>query len=119
MRVGFHAWKKIRVYIGNKKPTKSEIQKYAERIEKKMEQEGLKKSEYFFLSSDDAETLQNLKESFKNWLKQTPESLKNKFYDDVVIRFKYYGNAIEGNRLTLRQTALILKDKVIPGYTSI
>jgi len=32
-----------------------------------------------------------------------------------VIRFTYNSNAIEGNRLTLRQTALILKDKVIPS----
>ncbi len=114
-RVGLNTWKKIRIYIGNKKPTKSEIQKYAEQIEKKIEREGLTKSEYSFLSSDDAETLQDLKESFKDWLKQTPESLKNKLYDDFVIRFTYHSNAIEGNRLTLRQTALILKDKVIPS----
>jgi len=115
LRINIHKWKKIRIYIGDKKPIKSEIQKYAEQIEKKIELEGLKKSEYYFLSSDDAETLQDLKESYKDWLKQTPESLKSKLYDDFVIRFTYNTNAIEGNRLTLRQTALILKDKVIPS----
>jgi len=115
LRVGINKWRKIRVYIGDKKPTKSEIQKYAEQIEKRIEQEGLAKSVHSYLSSDDAETLQDLKESFKDWLKQTPESLKNKLYDDFVIRFTYHSNAIEGNRLTLRQTALILKDKVIPS----
>ncbi len=115
LRVGINKWKKIRVYIGDKKPTKSEIQKYAEQIEKKIEQEGLKKSEYSFLGEEDAETLQDLKEGYKEWLKKTPESLKNKLYDDFVIRFTYHSNAIEGNRLTLRQTALILKDKVIPS----
>ena len=115
LRVGINKWRKNRVYIGDKKPTKSEIQKYAEQIEKRIEQEGLAKSVHSYLSSDDAETLQDLKESFKDWLKQTPESLKNKLYDDFVIRFTYHSNAIEGNRLTLRQTALILKDKVIPS----
>ena len=115
LRVGINRWKKIRVYIGDKKPTKSEIQKYAEQIEKQIEQEGLKKSEYSFLGEEDAETLQDLKEGYKEWLRKTPESLKNKLYDDFVIRFTYHSNAIEGNRLTLRQTALILKDKVIPS----
>ena len=67
------------------------------------------------MSSRDAETLQDLKESYKDWVKKTPESVRRKFYDDFVIRFTYNTNAIEGNRLTLRQTALILKDKVIPS----
>jgi len=103
------------VYIGDKKPTKSEIKKYAEQIEKQIEQEGLKKSEYSYLGEEDAETLQDLKEGYKEWLRKNPESLKNKLYDDFVIRFTYHSNAIEGNRLTLRQTALILKDKVLPS----
>lgn len=116
VRININRWKKIRVYIGgDKKPTKAEIKKYAEEIEKKAEKEGLTKSEYSCLSNDDAETLQDLKEGYNDWLKQTPESLKKKLYDDFVIRFTYNTNAIEGNRLTLRQTALILKDKVIPS----
>ena len=115
LRVSINKWKKIRVYIGDKKPTKSEIQKYAEQIEKQIEQEGLKKSEYSYLGEEDAETLQDLKEGYKEWLRKNPESLKNKLYDDFVIRFTYHSNAIEGNRLTLRQTALILKDKVLPS----
>jgi len=115
LRVGINKWKKIRVYIKDKKPTKSEIKKYAEQIEKQIEQEGLKKSEYSYLGEEDAETLQDIKKGYKEWLKKTPESLKNKLYDDFVIRFTYHSNAIEGNRLTLRQTALILKDKVLPS----
>ncbi|MDP3640544.1 MAG: Fic family protein [Nanoarchaeota archaeon] len=115
LRAGLNTWKKIRIYIGDKRPTKSEIRKYAKQIEKQVEQEGLKRSEYSYLGEEDAETLQDLKEGYKEWLKKTPESLKNKLYDDFVIRFTYHSNAIEGNRLTLRQTALILKDKVIPS----
>ena len=115
LRVGINKWKKIRVYIKDKKPTKSEIKKYAEQIEKQIEQEGLKKSEYSYLGEEDAETLQDIKKGYKEWLKKTPESLKNKLYDDFVIRFTYHSNAIEGNRLTLRDTYLIIKEKQIPS----
>ena len=114
IRISNNKWKKIRVYIGDKKPTKKDIEKFAKDIEKKAEKVCLR-SEYVYLSEEDAETLQDLKESYNDWLKQTPESLKKKLYDDFVIRFTYNTNAIEGNRLTLRQTALILKDKVIPS----
>ena len=113
VRLDINKWKKIRVYIGDKKPTKAEIKKYALEIEKRVK--SLTKSEYSYLSCEDAETLQDLKESYRDWLKQTPESLQKKLYDDFVIRFTYNTNAIEGNRLTLRQTALILKDKIIPS----
>src|SRR3989338_2744326 len=115
IRINLTKWRKIRVYIGDKKPTTAAIKKYAEEIEKRAEKEGLTKSEYSHLSREDAETLQDLKESYKDWLKQTPESLKKKLYDDFVIRFTYNTNAIEGNRLTLRKTALIIKDKIIPS----
>jgi Fic family protein len=115
IRVGTNKWKKVRVYVGDKKPTKAEIKKHAQDIEKRAKKEGLTKADYSYLSNEDAETLQDLKEGYKDWLKKTPESLKKKFYDDFVIRFTYNTNAIEGNRLTLRQTALILKDKVIPS----
>ena len=115
IRINSNKWKKIRVYIGDKKPTKLEIKKFTEQIEKKVKKEGLIKSEYSYISNCDAEILQDLKQSYKNWLKKTPGSLKKKLYDDFVIRFTYNTNAIEGNRLTLRQTALILKDRVIPS----
>jgi len=115
IRMGANKWKKIRVYIGDKKPTKIEIKKHTREIEKRVEKKRLIKSDYSYLSNEDAETLQDLKGGYKVWLQKTPKGLKNKFYDDFVIRFTYHTNAIEGNRLTLRQTALILKDKVIPS----
>lgn len=112
VRLGSNKWKKFRIYLGYKKPSKADIKKHTGEIEKKVP---VKVSEYSFLSEHDAETLQDLKESYKEWLKKTPETLKKKLYDDFVIRFTYNTNAIEGNRLTLRQTALILKDRVIPS----
>ena len=115
IRVEQNKWKKIRIYIGDKKPTKNNIAEYAKKIEIKETKLGFAKSDYSFLNVEDAETLQDLKESYSAWLKQVPKSAKQKLNDDFMIRFTYHSNAIEGNRLTLRQTALILKDKVIPS----
>lgn len=114
IRLSLKKWKKIRVFLGNKKPSQAELRKYALEVEKKSKP-FLKSSNYTYFSEHDAETLQDLKESYSSWLKQIPKSVKEKFDEDFVIRFTYNSNAIEGNRLTLRQTALILKDKVIPS----
>ncbi len=115
IRISLNKWKKIRIYLGDKKPKKEEIKKYTEEIEEKTKKLGIKKEqEYLYLSNEDAELLKDLKESYTKWLKKTPNSIKEKLNEDFLIRFTYHNNAIEGNRLTLRQTALILKDKIIP-----
>ena len=113
VRLSLNKWKKIRIFLGDKKPSQEELKKHAQEIENKSIP-FLKVSNYAHLSEQDAETLQDLKESYSTWLKQIPKSVKEKMNEDFVIRFTYHSNAIEGNRLTLRQTALILKDKVIP-----
>ncbi len=114
VRLSLNKWKKIRIFLGDKKPSQEELKKYAEEIEDKSKP-FLKASNYAYLSGHDAGTLQDLRESYTTWLKETPKSVKEKLNEDFVIRFTYHSNAIEGNRLTLRQTALILKDKVIPS----
>lgn len=114
IRISLNKWKKIRIFIGDKKPSKEGLSKYAKDLEEKAKP-FINQSDYFYLSKQDAETLQDLKESYAAWIKHIPKSVKEKLNDDFVIRFTYNSNAIEGNRLTLRQTALILKDKVIPS----
>ena len=114
IRLSLNKWKKIRIFLGDKKPSKEKLRKYTQEIEKKAKP-FIKQSNYTHLSEHDAETLQDLKESYSVWIKQIPKSVKEKLNEDFVIRFTYHNNAIEGNRLTLRQTALILKDKVIPS----
>ncbi|MBI4450704.1 Fic family protein [Candidatus Woesearchaeota archaeon] len=116
VRIGSRSWRKFRVYLGNEKPSKKKLEAAARRIEREILVAGVvKQNPYPYLSDHDAETLQDLKEAYQAWSKHVPSGIKNKEYDDFVIRFTYNTNAIEGNRLTLRQTALILKDKVIPS----
>lgn len=114
IRTGFNRWKKIRIFLGGKKPAKRDLKRYAAEIEKKAKP-FLKLSNYSHLSLHDAETLEDLKESYSAFLNNIPKSAREKLNEDFVIRFTYHSNAIEGNRLTLRQTALILKDKVMPS----
>src|SRR3989338_6428462 len=114
VRLSLSKWKKIRIFLGDKKPSQEELKEYAQEMEDRSKH-FLKISNHAYLSEHDAETLQDLKESYSTWLKQIPKSVKEKLNEDFVIRFTYHSNAIEGNRLTLRQTALILKDKVIPS----
>jgi Fic family protein len=114
VRLSLNKWKKVRIFLGDSKPSKEELKKRTQEIERKAKP-FLKQSNYSYLSEHDAETLQDLKESYGTWLKHVAKSVKEKLNEDFVIRFTYHTNAIEGNRLTLRQTALILKDKVIPS----
>ena len=114
VRLSLNKWKKIRIFLGDKKPSRGKLKRHAREIEDKSKP-FLRLSNYAYLSDQDAETLQDLKESYSAWLKQIPKSAKERLNEDFVIRFTYHSNAIEGNRLTLRQTALILKDKVIPS----
>jgi Fic family protein len=114
IRLSLNKWKKIRIFLGDSKPTKERLKTYISKIEEDSKP-FLIAANYAYLSENDAETLQDLKESYAEWQKKTPKSVKDKLNEDFVIRFTYNTNAIEGNRLTLRQTALILKDKVIPS----
>lgn len=114
IRLSSNKWKKVRVFIGDEKPSKEELRRLARAIEEKAGP-FIKKSTHLYLSDLDAETLQDLKEGYSAWKKQASKDAKEKTNEDFMIRFTYNSNAIEGNRLTLRQTALILKDKVIPS----
>src|SRR3989338_10966301 len=100
VRLSSNKWKKIRVFLGDKKPSQEELKKHSQAIENKSKP-FLKVSNYVYLSEHDAETLQDLKESYSSWLKHIPKSVREKLNEDFVIRFTYHTNAIEGNRLTL------------------
>src|SRR3989344_6287578 len=84
IRISSNKWKKIRIFIGDKKPSKEEITKLATEIEKKVKSL-TNQSLYSYLSTNDSETLQDLKESYSSWLKQIPKSVREKLNEDFVI----------------------------------
>jgi Fic family protein len=117
IRLDNKKWKKIRKYVGDKKPSEKEIKKIVDEIEKKALKENLTKtkSNYKYLTNEEAEKIQDLKEIFNKWNKKLSHSEREDYENDFIIKFTYNSNAIEGNRLTLRETSMVLMENIIPA----
>ncbi len=98
--------KKIRIFLGRKIPEDKELQNYFLDIEKK----AASKYNGKWLSKDLIEHLEDLRASVVIFYKTSANVLPK----DFLVRYTYNTNAIEGNRLTLRQTALVISDKIAP-----
>jgi Fic family protein len=116
-RVNGKKWKKIRRYAGNKPPSKKQIAKAIAEIETDAVEKGFIKpvSKHKYLSDTEAEKLQDLKEVFNKWYGKLSDIEIKKYEEDFVVRFTYNSNAIEGNRLSLRETSMILTENIIPA----
>jgi Fic family protein len=110
-------WKKIRKYVGDKPPSKKHFTNAITEIETDALTQGLMKpvSQHKYLSDTETEQLQDLKEVYNKWYgKLTTDEIK-KYDEDFMVRFTYNTNAIEGNRLSLRETSMILTENIIPA----
>ena len=111
IRTGENNWKKIRIKLGDAPPSKGLI---AEKLkELRLEQYQVYNKDY--IDANKLEVIDDFKEVYQNHIKEIPKTIVEKEESDFVIRFTYNSNAIEGNRLTLRDTYLIIKDKQIPS----
>ncbi len=116
-RVSDKKWKKIRKYVGDKPPSKKQTKKAVEEIESEALKKGFMKpvSKHRYLSDDEVEKLRDLKEVFNKWYGKLSAVEREKYEEDFVVRFTYNSNAIEGNRLSLRETSMILTENIIPA----
>lgn len=116
-RVSDKKWRKIRKYVGDKPPTKEKTKKAVREIEKEALKKGLMKptSKHTYLSDEEAEKLQDLKGVFIELYGKLSVVERKKYEEDFVVRFTYNSNAIEGNRLSLRETSMILTENIIPA----
>ncbi len=110
IRIGPDKWKKIRIKLGTEKPSKELIVKKLKEL--KLEELDIYNKDY--IDADKLEVIDDFKEVYQNHIKELPKTVIEKEESDFVIRFTYNSNAIEGNRLTLRETYLIIKEKQIP-----
>lgn len=116
-RISGKKWKKIRRYVGRKPPNKKQTMKAITEIEADAVKKGIVKpvSQHKYLSNTEAEKLQDIKEVYIKWYgKLSAEEIK-KYEEDFIVRFTYNTNAIEGNRLSLRETSMILTEDIIPA----
>lgn len=99
--------KKLRIFLGREIPKKEELQKYFIELEKKTIE-----TQYHakWLPKELVEKVDDLSASITVFHKNPSNVLPK----DFLIRYTYNTNAIEGNRLTLRQTALVLIDRIAP-----
>ena len=111
IRIGQNKWKKIRIKLGVERPSKEIISKKLKEL--KLEQYKLYNEDYIDVAK--LEIIDDFKEASKNHLKEIPRTLLEKEEEDFIIRFTYNSNAIEGNRLTLRDTYFIIKERQIPS----
>lgn len=111
IRLGPEKWKKIRIKLGTEKPSKELIKEKLKELN--LEQYKIYNEDYIGVGK--LEFIDDFKEVYLNHLKSVPKTIIEKEESDFVIRFTYNSNAIEGNRLTLRDTYLIINDKQIPS----
>ncbi len=116
-RVSGKKWKKLRKYAGGKPPSREQTKKAIAEIEAEALKKGLMKpvSKHSYLKDEEAEKLQDLKEVFNKWYGKLGVVERKKYEEDFVVRFTYNSNAIEGNRLSLRETSMILTENIIPA----
>src|SRR3989344_6373479 len=111
VRLGPDKWKKLRVKLGAEKPTAEEIAKKIKEL--KLEEYNVYNEDY--IDANRLEIIDDFKEGCIKHKKTAPPSIIEKEESDFVVRFTYNSNAIEGNRLTLRETFLAIKEKQIPS----
>ena len=99
--------KKLRIWLGREIPKQDQLQKHFVEIEKRTIEQFYQAK---WLPKDLLEKVDDLYASIAVFHK-TPTDVLPK---DFLVRYTYNTNAIEGNRLTLRQTALVLSDKIAP-----
>lgn len=116
-RISGKKWRKIRKYAGDRPPSKEQIKKAVQEIESKALEKGLIRpiSQHVYLTDEEAEKLQDLKEVFGKWYGKLDAAGRKKHEEDFIVRFTYNSNAIEGNRLSLRDTSMILTENIIPA----
>lgn len=110
IRLGQNKWKKLRIKLGQEKPTNDLV---AQKL-KDLHLEGYMIYNKDYIDAAALEIIDELKEAYVQQRKQLPKRVVEKEEADFLVRFTYNSNAIEGNRLTLRQTQLILLENQLP-----
>ncbi|HZX19923.1 MAG TPA: Fic family protein [archaeon] len=96
-------------YLGKKLPHKQRL----DQLKKEFLRE-ITEGKYKYFSKDEAESIENKKEKYREEIKKLSHLEREKHFENFMIRFTYDSSKLSGVKVTLRQTALILKDGIIP-----
>ncbi|MDE1856850.1 MAG: Fic family protein [Candidatus Micrarchaeota archaeon] len=106
VRVSPTKTRRLRIFLGREVPKHDQLQRYFVELEKR----SMGQYRPIWLPKELVERVDDLRASIIVFHK-TPSGALPK---DFLVRYTYNTNAIEGNKLTLRQTALVLSDRVAP-----
>ncbi len=98
--------RKVRVFLGRELPSPEKMREMLRQLERKLPPPYSVR----WLDHSTVKRLEDLRTAMAV-LRSLPGEILPK---DFLVRFTYHTNAIEGNPLTLRQTALLLMDEVTP-----
>jgi Fic family protein len=118
-RTGARRWRKVRKYLGTASPERQAIAAAAAFLGTEASRKGYRpRPKFAYLDEADAEKLEDIRDAYSKWYgKLTPEE-RETYGSDFLVRFTYNTNAIEGNRLSLRETAMIFTEGILPTGAS-
>ena len=115
-RTGPGKWRKARRFLGAERPRGKELAAALLAVEREAVQKGFRpRPRNGLLDPVEAEKLEDVKDAYARWFGKLQPEVRDKFRSDFLVRFTYNTNAIEGNRLSLRETAMILKEGIVPA----
>ncbi|MBD3209899.1 Fic family protein [Candidatus Micrarchaeota archaeon] len=114
IRIGDKTWKTFSIYIGSKKPSKTEVAKLEKKLEQKIRKfirNQILKPKTQLIDEKTAMKLERIRTSHEKILTALDKASKEKYLKRQRQTFITNTNAIEGSQLTLEQTKKILELK--------
>jgi Fic family protein len=109
-------WRKVRKFLGPERPRGKKLAAAFAAVELEAGKNGFgPRPKYSYLDIADAEKLEDVKDAYVKWFGKLQPEVREKYRSDFLIRFTYNTNAIEGSRLSLRETAMIFKEGIVPA----
>jgi Fic family protein len=112
IRIGEKAWKTFSIYIGSKKPSKTELTKLEKKLEQKIKKyirNHILKPKTQFIDEKTAMKLERIRTAHEKILAALGKASRERYLKRQRETFITNTNAIEGSQLTLEQTKKILE----------
>jgi Fic family protein len=111
-------FKKIRWFLGKGNISKKELEVKAKQVKLQFDKkvaEFKKTPSLYELNKENKENLKKIKKEYKNILKKLSKVEYEVIEKQHLIQFTFNTNAIEGSTISLKETAHILEDEIVPS----